>query len=99
MGEAAAAALGQDKDGERCNGLSVYVEGGRGWEIEEGLSATRDQWLGKEPNKRLMEAVAWLASVGVHLYNIRLLHPVTLSGCGTGTPLNELQGAAWTSDQ
>jgi len=82
VGEDAAVALGQDKDGERCNGLTIYVEGGRGWEVEEGLNATRDQWLGKGPNERLTKAVAWLASVSVHLDNIRYwvcyLYPVTL---------------------
>lgn len=71
VGEDSAAALGQDKAGESCNGLTVYVEGGRSWEVEEGLSVTRDQWLGKGPNERLMKAVAWLASVSLHLYKSR----------------------------
>lgn len=50
-------------NGEACNGLTIYVERGRAWEIEEGLLATRDQWLGKGPNERLMKAGEWLASV------------------------------------
>lgn len=59
----AAVALGQDKAGQKCNGLTIYVEGGNGWDIEEGLHNTRDQWVGKGPNERMMKAVAWLASV------------------------------------
>jgi len=81
VGEDAAAALGQEKAGGRCNGLTIYVEGGRGWEVEEGLNATRDQWLGKGPNERLTKAVAWLASASVNSTIRRLacsLCPVTL---------------------
>ena len=61
----AGVALGQDKEGDKCNGLTIYVEGGRGWDIEEGLNATRDEWMGKGPNERMMKAGAWLASVSV----------------------------------
>ncbi len=50
-------------EAEKCNGLSVYVEGGRGWEVEEGLEATRDVWLGKGPNERLMAVGMFLKSV------------------------------------
>ena len=57
------AAMPGQGNGEACNGLTIYVEGGRAWEIEEGLLATRDQWLGKGPNERLMKAGEWLASV------------------------------------
>lgn len=51
------------EEAEKCNGLSVYVEGGRGWEIEEGLDATRELWMGKEPNESLMAAMKVLAPV------------------------------------
>jgi NAD(P)-dependent dehydrogenase (short-subunit alcohol dehydrogenase family) len=51
------------EEAEKCNGLSVYVEGGRGWEIEEGLDATRELWMGKEPNERLMAVGKVLAPV------------------------------------
>ena len=53
---------GED-EAQMCNGLSVYVEGGRGWEVEEGLEATRDVWLGKGPNARLMAAGRFVQSV------------------------------------
>ena len=37
------------------NGQSIYVEGGRGWEFEEGLEKTMPLWLGKEPVERMEE--------------------------------------------
>lgn len=49
-------------EGDKCNGLAVYAEGGRGWDIESGLAATRDEWLGKEPNEALMAVGRWFAS-------------------------------------
>lgn len=42
-------------------GKAVYVEGGRNWEIEEGLDRTMPQWLGEEPTRRLKEALAVVA--------------------------------------
>ena len=50
-------------EGGPCNGLTVYMDGGEACEIEEGLAASRDVWLGKELNERIMKAGAWLASV------------------------------------
>ncbi|KAL9083533.1 MAG: hypothetical protein Q9159_005725 [Coniocarpon cinnabarinum] len=35
------------------NGKSMYVEGGRAWEIEENLEQLEPQWLGKEPSRTL----------------------------------------------
>ena len=51
------------EEAEKCNGLSVHVEGGRCWEIEEGLDATRELWMGKEPNERLMAVGKFLNPV------------------------------------
>ena len=55
--------LGHNPEGGPCNGLTIYIEGGRGWEIEEGLYATKPEWQGKEPSERLLKTEAWLASV------------------------------------
>ena len=57
------ARIGLGAEGGPCNGLTVYVESGKGWELEEGLAATRTAWLGEESNERLLKAGAWLASV------------------------------------
>jgi hypothetical protein len=40
------------------NGKAVYVEGGQGWEIEDGLNKTMPQWLGEDPTRRLRESLA-----------------------------------------
>jgi len=37
------------------NGKSILVEGGKGWEFEDGLRKTMSQWLGEEPTKMLRE--------------------------------------------
>lgn len=34
-------------------GESVYIEGGRGWAIEEGIDQTESVWLGEEPSLSL----------------------------------------------
>ena len=39
-------------------GKAVYVEGGKNWEIEEGLDRTMPQWVGEEPARRIKEALA-----------------------------------------
>lgn len=67
LGKTAAIELGQGKNGEQCNGLTIYVEGGRGWDIEEGLSSTRDQWFGAENNERMSRIGAWFASVSLYV--------------------------------
>ena len=33
------------------NGKAVFVEGGRGWDIEEGINMTEDVWLGREVSR------------------------------------------------
>jgi hypothetical protein len=40
-------------EGERWNGRAVFVEGGRGWDIEEGINETEEIWLGKEVSRTL----------------------------------------------
>lgn len=51
------------------NGKAVYVEGGRGWEITDGLERTMPQWLGEEPTARLREHLAHVQSVSRLLIN------------------------------
>ncbi|KAI9376158.1 hypothetical protein BJX61DRAFT_491614 [Aspergillus egyptiacus] len=38
---------------EGLNGRSMYVEGGRAWEIEENLDRLEPEWLGAEPSRSL----------------------------------------------
>ena len=39
------------------------VEGGRGWEIMDGLDRTMPAWLGDEPAKRIREHLEHIKSV------------------------------------
>ena len=45
------------------NGLTLYVEGGRAWDIELGLTATQEVWMGKEQSVMLSKVGEWLAMV------------------------------------
>lgn len=47
---------------ERIHGESIYVEGGRGWMIEQGLDHTRPQWLGESAASNLAKGQAFLGS-------------------------------------
>ena len=35
------------------NGKAVFVEGGRGWDIEEGINRCEEQWLGEVVSRTL----------------------------------------------
>lgn len=51
-------------DGKTTGG-TMYVEGGRTWDIEKGLLATRHEWLGAEQEKA-MDAGTKLMGGGSH---------------------------------
>lgn len=38
---------------DSLNGTSMYVEGGRAWEIEANIDRLEPEWLGEEPSKTL----------------------------------------------
>ena len=38
---------------EGMNGKAIYVEGGRGWEIEDNIDRLEPQWLGEEQSREL----------------------------------------------
>ncbi|PVH77746.1 putative 3-hydroxyacyl-CoA dehydrogenase [Cadophora sp. DSE1049] len=47
-------AKGGEKDGKvRYNGRAVFVEGGRGWDIESGIEGTEEVWLGEKVSRTL----------------------------------------------
>ncbi|KAL4994046.1 hypothetical protein BDV10DRAFT_199066 [Aspergillus recurvatus] len=54
----AAAVLGDAS----LNGTSMYVEGGRAWEIEANLDRLEPSWLGEEPSMSLAKGQAVLGS-------------------------------------
>ena len=45
--------VGVGEETGRWNGRAVFVEGGRGWDIEEGISATEPIWLGEKVSSTL----------------------------------------------
>ncbi|KAJ5887732.1 hypothetical protein N7495_007773 [Penicillium taxi] len=45
---------------EKLNGKSMYVEGGRAWEIEDNIDRLEPQWLGEEASKSLAKGQAVL---------------------------------------
>ncbi|KAJ5573347.1 hypothetical protein N7450_010331 [Penicillium hetheringtonii] len=45
-------------------GKSLYVEGGKAFEVEDGLQRERKLWLGEEPEKLLMENKSFIRSIG-----------------------------------
>ena len=46
-------AVGKDGKGRKWNGTRVFVEGGNGLDIEEGINAIEAQWLGREVSRTL----------------------------------------------
>ena len=53
MGEGVKNDVGVGEETGRWNGRAVFVEGGRGWDIEEGINATEPIWLGEKVSKTL----------------------------------------------
>ena len=47
--------------------MSRVVEGGRGWEIMDGLDRTMPAWLGDEPTRRLREHLDHVKQVSMIL--------------------------------
>lgn len=47
---------------KEIHGESVYVEGDRGWMIEEGLTRTHPQWLGESAAESLAQGQAFLGT-------------------------------------
>ncbi|OQE36688.1 hypothetical protein PENCOP_c011G04658 [Penicillium coprophilum] len=45
----------------QLNGKSMYVEGGRAWEIEANIDRLEPEWLGEEPSRSLAKGQAVLA--------------------------------------
>ena len=48
----------------KMHGKSVYVEAGKGWEIENGLKEHMDVWLGSEPTRMLRSNVEFIRGLG-----------------------------------
>lgn len=53
VGKVPSGEKGMRVEREKYNGRSVFVEGGRGWDIEVGIDGTEEVWLGKEVSRTL----------------------------------------------
>jgi len=53
VGRVPAGEKGMRVEKDLYNGRAVFVEGGRGWDIEVGIDATEEIWLGKEVGRTL----------------------------------------------
>ncbi|KAJ9606379.1 hypothetical protein H2200_009340 [Cladophialophora chaetospira] len=47
---------------EGLNGKSIYVEEGKGWDFEDGLTREMPRWLGEEPTRWSKENLEFLAA-------------------------------------
>lgn len=58
------------------NGKAIYVEGNRGWEIEENIDRLEPQWLGEEQSRELNRGQALMGDVSIAPLNLeqRLLN-------------------------
>jgi hypothetical protein len=52
------------------NGKSIYIEGGRGWEIEDNIDLLEPQWLGEEPSKSLAKGQQLLGIVSLYFTSL-----------------------------
>jgi NAD(P)-dependent dehydrogenase (short-subunit alcohol dehydrogenase family) len=59
---AAGYAWGETESRGGVNGRAIYIEGGKGWDVEEGLAYTQPYWLGKGPCERLVQGQKELGS-------------------------------------
>ncbi|EPS36488.1 hypothetical protein H072_10006 [Dactylellina haptotyla CBS 200.50] len=50
-------------DKERINGEAIYVAGGKGWRIEQGIQETQPLWMGEEPSEDIEKASARFGAV------------------------------------
>ena len=46
------------------NGKSLYVEGGKAWEFEDGLQNDMEAWLSEEPTRYLRENREFIKNLG-----------------------------------
>lgn len=44
------------------NGGALFVEGGRAWEVEQGIDRTQPQWMGEELSKEFLRGQEVLGS-------------------------------------
>ncbi|KAJ5606651.1 hypothetical protein N7510_009432 [Penicillium lagena] len=88
--EVAAVAAGVLAD-QSLNGSSMFVEGGRAWEIEENINRLETQWLGEAPSKALAMGQELLDDGAIWTATLRKKSSIS-SGVPPGVPPSKLEG-------
>ncbi|KAJ5679950.1 hypothetical protein N7462_008194 [Penicillium macrosclerotiorum] len=76
---------------QSLNGKSMFVEGGRAWEIEENIERLEAQWLGEAPSKALAAGQELLDDGTIWTAAPRKRSSIS-NGIPPGVPLNKING-------
>ncbi|KAJ5440483.1 Short-chain dehydrogenase/reductase SDR [Penicillium cf. griseofulvum] len=80
---------------QSLNGTSMFIEGGRAWEIERNIERLESEWLGEEPSKALALGQGLLDDGSIWTAPERPRKKSTISvGVPPGVPLDKLNGLA-----
>lgn len=79
------------------NGRSMFVEGGRAWEIEGNIDRLEAQWLGEAPSKVLAAGQEFLDDGSIWTARPRKRSSIS-SGVPPGVPLSKIKGLRKGSD-
>ncbi|KAJ5797320.1 uncharacterized protein N7503_006616 [Penicillium pulvis] len=74
------------------NGESMFIEGGRAWEIEQNIERLEAQWLGAEPSKALAIGQELLDDGSVWTAAPRKRSSISVDGIPPGVPLAKING-------
>jgi hypothetical protein len=78
---------------QSLNGTSMFVEGGRAWEIEHNLDRLESEWLGEAPSKILEMGQQLLADGAIWTATERARKRSSVScGIPPGVPLHKIKG-------
>lgn len=74
------------------NGKSMFVEGGRAWEIEKNIDRLESQWLGESPSKALAAGQELLDDGAIWTARPRKRSSISVSGIPPGVPPEKQNG-------
>ncbi|KAJ5261026.1 hypothetical protein N7478_011621 [Penicillium angulare] len=76
----------------KLNGQSMFVEGGRAWEIEQNIERLEAEWLGAGPSKSLAAGQELLDDGSVWTATPRKRSSISVDGVPPGVPLAKING-------
>lgn len=78
---------------QSLNGTSMFVEGGRAWEVEQNINRLESEWLGEAPSRTLALGQGLLDDGAIWTAPERPRKRSTISvGVPPGVPLDKLKG-------